>query len=61
MSRKEEFYTKVGKFSVEELKNFLEKEELTFDNFAKEYKNFKSEEEFYKKKLDRLKEIINGN
>jgi|688.fasta_scaffold812677_2 hypothetical protein len=54
MSRKEEFYTKVGKFSVEELKNFLEKEELTFDNFAKEYKNFKSEEEFYKKKLDRL-------
>jgi len=61
MSRKEEFYTKVGKFSVEELKIFLEKEELTFDNFAKEYKNFKSEEEFYKKKLDRLKEIINGN
>jgi hypothetical protein len=54
MSRKEEFYTKVGKFSIEELKNFLEKEELTFDNFAKEYKNFKSEEEFYKKKLDRL-------
>jgi hypothetical protein len=43
MSRKEEFYTKVGKFSVEELKNFLEKEELTFDNFAKEYKNFKQD------------------
>lgn len=54
MSCKEEFYTKVGKFNVEELKNFLEKEELTFDDFAKEYKNYKSEEEFYKKKLDRL-------
>ena len=54
MSRKEEYYTKIAKFNVEELKNFLEKEELTFDDFAKEYKNFKSEEEFYKKKLDRL-------
>ena len=56
MSYKEEFYTTVGRFNVDELKNFFEKEGYTFDTFSKEYKNFKSEEELYKKKLERLKD-----
>ena len=56
MSYKEEFYTTVGRFNVDELKNFFEKEGYAFDTFSKEYKNFKSEEELYKKKLERLKD-----
>jgi hypothetical protein len=54
MSYKEEFYKKVGKFNVEELKSFFEKEGYTFDEFKKEYQSWKSEEERYKKRLDKL-------
>lgn len=54
MSYKEEYYIKISKFNVDELKNFFEKEGYTFDTFSKEYKNFKSEEELYKKKLGRI-------
>ena len=54
MSYKEEFYNKVGKFKVEELKSFFEKEGYTFDEFKKEYNNWKSEEERYKKRLEKL-------
>jgi hypothetical protein len=54
MSYKEEFYTKVGKFNIEELKNHLKKEECTFDDFKKEYDSWKAEEERYKKRLERL-------
>jgi hypothetical protein len=54
MSHKEEFYNKVGKFNVEELKSFFEKEGYTFDDFKKEYQSWKSEEERYKKRLDKL-------
>jgi hypothetical protein len=54
MSHKEEFYNKVGKFNVEELKSFFEKEGYTFDEFKKEYQSWKSEEEQYKKRLDKL-------
>jgi len=51
MSYKEEFFNKVGKFKVDELKSFLEKEGYTFDQFKKEYDSWKSEEERYKKRL----------
>ena len=54
MSYKEEFYKKVGKFNVEELKLFFEKEGYTFDEFKKEYQSWESEEQRYKKRLDRL-------
>jgi len=54
MSYKEEFYKKVGKFNVEELKSFFEKEVYTFDDFKKEYQSWESEEQRYKKRLDRL-------
>ena len=54
MSYKEEFYNKVGKFNVEELKSFLEKEGYTFDEFRNEYRSWESEEERYKKRLDKL-------
>jgi hypothetical protein len=54
MSYKEEFYKKVGKFNVEELKSFFEKEGYTFDDFKKEYQSWESEEQRYKKRLDRL-------
>ena len=54
MSYKEEFYKKVGKFKVEELKSFFEKEGYTFDEFKKEYQSWESEEQRYKKRLDRL-------
>lgn len=57
MSNKEEFYNKVGKLNVQGLKNFLENEEYTFDEFKKEYDSWKSEEERYKKRLDKLKTI----
>jgi hypothetical protein len=59
MSNKEEFYNKVGKLNVQGLKNFLENEEYTFDEFKKEYDSWKSEEERYKKRLDKLKTIEN--
>jgi len=61
MTYKEEFYNKVGKFPVNELKSFLEKENYTFDDFRKEYQSWKAEEERYKKRLDKLdkpKQII---
>ena len=61
MSYKEEFYNKVSKFLVNELKSFLEKENYTFDDFRKEYQSWKAEEERYKKRLDKLdkpKQII---
>ena len=54
MSYKEEFYKKVGKFNVEELKSFFKKEGYTFDEFKKEYQSWESEEQRYKKRLDRL-------
>ena len=54
MSYKEEFYSKVGKFNVDELKSFFEKEDYSFDEFMKEYDSWKSEEERYKKRLDKL-------
>jgi hypothetical protein len=54
MSYKEEFYKKIGKFNVEELKSFFEKEGYTFDGFKKEYQSWESEEQRYKKRLDRL-------
>lgn len=54
MSCKEDFYKKVGKFNVEELKSFFEKEGYTFDEFKKEYQSWESEEQRYKKRLDRL-------
>ena len=54
MSYKEEFYKKVGKFNVDELKSFFEKEGYTFDEFKKEYQSWESEEQRYKKRLDRL-------
>ena len=54
MSYKEEFYNKVSKFNVDELKSFLEKESYSFDQFKKEYDSWKSEEERYKKRLDKL-------
>ena len=57
MSNKEEFYNKVGKLNIQELKNYLEKEQCTFDDFKKEYDNWKYEEERYKKRLDKLKTI----
>ncbi len=59
MSNKEEFYNIVGNLKIDNLKIFLKEENYTFDEFNKEYKNFKSEEDLYKKKLERLKEIIN--
>lgn len=59
MSNKEEFYIRVSKFNIEELKSYLEKEEYTFDDFKKEYDNWKAEEERYKKRLGRLKTIKN--
>jgi hypothetical protein len=61
MSYKEEFYNIVGRLKIDNLKIFLKEENYTFDEFNKEYKNFKSEEDLYKKKLERLKEIINDN
>ena len=54
MSYKEKFYKKVGKFNVEELKSFFEKEGYTFDDFKKEYQSWESEEQRYKKRLDTL-------
>jgi hypothetical protein len=54
MNDKEEFYNKVGKFNIQELKNYLEKEEYTFDDFKKEYDSWNAEEERYKKRLERL-------
>ncbi len=57
MSYKEDFYNKVGKFSAEELKSFFEKEGYRFDEFMKEYRSWKSEEERYKKRLDKLENI----
>jgi hypothetical protein len=57
MSNKEEFYNKVGKLNIQELKKYLEKEQCTFDDFKKEYNSWKYEEERYKKRLDKLKTI----
>ena len=54
MSYKEEFYNKIGRYKIEELKSFLEKENYTFDEFKKEYQSYRSEEERYKKRLDKL-------
>lgn len=54
MSYKEDFYNKVSKFNVEELKLFFEKEGYSFDQFKKEYDSWKSEEERYKKRLDKI-------
>jgi len=59
MSNKEEFYIRVSKFNIEELKSYLEKEEYTFDDFKKEYDSWKAEEKRYKKRLERLKTIKN--
>lgn len=60
MSYKEDFYNKVGKFLVEELKSFLEKEGYSFDQFKKEYDSWKSEEERYKKRLEELNKQNNS-
>ena len=57
MSYKEEFYNKVGKFNIDELKLFLEKEKYTFVDFRNEYQSWKSEEEQYKKRLNNLDKI----
>jgi hypothetical protein len=54
MSYKEEYYNKVSKFNIDELKLFFEKEGYIFDDFKKEYQNWKDEEERYKKRLDKL-------
>ena len=58
MSHKEEFYNKVGKFNVEELKSFFEKEGYTFDDFKKEYQSWKSEEEQSVSDLSDIQENI---
>ena len=61
MSYKEQFYEKVGKFNVKELKSFFEKEGYTFDDFKKEYQSWESEEQRYKKRLDRLNDSNYNN
>jgi uncharacterized protein YukE len=62
MSNKEIFYKKVSNFNREQLQSFFEKEGYTFDEFKKEYRSWESEEERYKKRLDKLdKNYTNEN